>query len=60
MIGCVLDLMFSKSNTCDLQTVQQGSAYVDDTDPLAMKEERERREASANRSNSELLLRVYI
>ena len=32
----------------------QGLAYVDDTDPAVMKEEREKREESANRSNSKL------
>jgi hypothetical protein len=38
-------------------TVYQGTAYVDDTDPATMKEERENRQESANRSNCECFKR---
>lgn len=32
--------------------IKEGKAYVDDTDPELMKQQREQREESANRNNS--------
>ena len=44
------------SNYCE-QMLRQGKAYVDDTDPVTMKEERDQKAESKNRSNSK---RIYV